>query len=84
MKTSSTLYGKLEFWEKRYVEYFQDSNTCIIITLRNPKPFDWYQNYEGVKDIVTQFIKKDSKILNVGCGNSCKHLYDLFTVFLSK
>ena len=42
----------------------------LIIFLRNPKPFDWYQDYDGVKDIVTQFIKKDSRILNVGCGNS--------------
>lgn len=41
-----------------------------IIMCSNPKPFDWYQNYDGVKDIVTQFIKKESRILNVGCGNS--------------
>lgn len=57
-KNISTQYGKLEFWEKQYAE--------------NPKLFDWYQDYDGVKDIITQYIKKDSKILNVGCGKSSK------------
>ncbi len=41
-----------------------------ILLFRNPKPFDWYQNYDGIKDILTQFLKKESKILVVGCGNS--------------
>jgi len=52
------------------VIFFDLFSNLLILFLRNPKPFDWYQDYDGVKDIVTQFIKKDSKILNVGCGNS--------------
>ncbi|CAD8189316.1 unnamed protein product [Paramecium pentaurelia] len=49
-------YGKLEFWERRYSE--------------NDKPFEWYQNYDTLKDIVTQYINHNSRILNIGCGNS--------------
>ena len=49
-------YGKIEYWEERYT--------------RRSEPFDWYQVYEGVKDIITQYMTKNDKILNVGCGNS--------------
>ncbi|CAD8114373.1 unnamed protein product [Paramecium sonneborni] len=49
-------YGKLEYWERRYSE--------------NDKPFEWYQNYDNLKDIVTQYINHNSRILNIGCGNS--------------
>ena len=49
-------YGKIEYWEERYT--------------RRSEPFDWYQVYEGVKDIITQYMTKTDKILNVGCGNS--------------
>ena len=48
-------YGKLEYWEDRYA--------------KDKEPFDWYQKYIGVKDIITQYIKADYKILMVGCGN---------------
>ena len=48
-------YGKIEYWEERYT--------------RRSEPFDWYQVYEGVKDIITQYMTKTDKILNVGCGN---------------
>ncbi|KAL4493561.1 hypothetical protein ABPG72_004054 [Tetrahymena utriculariae] len=53
---NSSHYGKIEYWEKRYQT--------------NTKPFDWYQNYDGVKDIITQYINKSTRILNVGCGSS--------------
>ena len=49
-------YGKHEYWEDRYK--------------KDPEPFDWYQRYEGLKDVLTQFVKKDMKVLMVGCGNS--------------
>ncbi|CAI2380445.1 unnamed protein product [Moneuplotes crassus] len=49
-------YGKPEFWEDRYQ--------------RDTDPFDWYQKYEGIKDIITQYINTSSTILNLGCGNS--------------
>lgn len=37
---------------------------------RNLSEFDWYQDWPNLRDIISQFIKKDSKILNVGAGNS--------------
>ena len=42
------------------------SNSSVIS--RNSTEFDWYQNWENLRDIVSQFIKKDSKILNIGAG----------------
>ena len=49
-------FGKPEYWEDKYQ--------------RDTEPFDWYQRWEGVRDIVTQYLQKDYKILNIGCGNS--------------
>ena len=49
-------YGQIEYWEERYT--------------RDPEPFDWYQRYSGIKDIISENIRQESKILNVGCGNS--------------
>lgn len=37
---------------------------------RDTEPFDWYQRYSGLKDIITTNIDKDHRILNVGAGNS--------------
>ena len=40
---------------------------------RDADQFDWYQVYDGIKDIVTQYIQPQFQILNVGCGNSRKN-----------
>jgi hypothetical protein len=45
---------------------------------RQAEPFDWYQVYSGVKDVLTQNITKTGKILNVGAGNSSKIKFYLF------
>ena len=37
---------------------------------RDTVPFDWYQRYSSLKDIITTNIDKDHRILNVGAGNS--------------
>jgi hypothetical protein len=42
--------------------------------VRSTEPFDWYQIYSGVKDVITQYINKNDRILNVGCGNSRKNI----------
>lgn len=42
---------------------------------RQPEPFDWYQVYSGIKDVITQYINKNDKILNVGSGNSSKVIF---------
>jgi hypothetical protein len=40
----------------------------------HPEPFDWYQVYTGIKDIITQYVSKTDKILNVGSGNSSNNI----------
>ena len=60
-------YGKSEYWDERYTKYFQFKN-------RQPEPFDWYQIYTGIKDVITQYIQKSHRILNIGAGNSSKIL----------
>ena len=49
-------YGKATYWDERYT--------------KDPEPFDWYQRYSGVKDLIAQYVKKTDHILNIGCGNS--------------
>ena len=51
-------YGDKNYWEERYEE--QSGTT-----------FDWLEDYESIKSIIDNpGIKKESRILNVGCGNS--------------
>lgn len=49
-------YGKTAYWDERYT--------------KDPEPFDWYQRYSGVRDLIAQYIKKEDNILVAGCGNS--------------
>ena len=57
-------YGKAAYWDERYT--------------KDPEPFDWYQRYSGVKDLIAQYVKKTDHILNIGCGNSrlSEDMYD--------
>ena len=59
-------YGDKTYWEERYDE-------------QNGTTFDWLEDYESVKPIIDNLgIKKESRILNVGCGNSefSEKMYD--------
>ena len=59
-------YGEKNYWEQRYES-------------QKGKTFDWLENYETIKPIIENLeIKKDSLILNVGCGNSelSEKMYD--------
>ena len=49
-------YGKQEYWHERYK--------------RDKMQFEWYQDYFGVRDTITQYIKPSYNILILGCGNS--------------
>lgn len=40
------------------------------LIFRNLNEFDWYQEWINLRDIISQFIKPHSKILNIGAGNS--------------
>eukprot|EP01012_Entosiphon_sulcatum_P031636 TRINITY_DN4027_c0_g1_i1.p1 TRINITY_DN4027_c0_g1~~TRINITY_DN4027_c0_g1_i1.p1 ORF type:complete len:229 (-),score=40.08 TRINITY_DN4027_c0_g1_i1:86-772(-) len=57
-------YGKNDYWDERYKA--------------NDTTFDWYVSYEPLKEIMAPFLKPDSKILMIGCGNSrlSAQLYD--------
>ena len=66
-------YGKSEYWEDRYN--------------KDKEPFDWYQRYGGIRDIITQYVQPTFSILNIGAGNSRKKYsfnFNLFQVFLKK
>merc|ERR1711865_555560 len=53
---SMAQYGQVAYWDERY---------------KNDKEvFDWYQRYEGIKNIITRYVEPDSRVLMVGCGNS--------------
>ena len=59
-------YGDKKYWVERYDE-------------QNGTTFDWLEDYESIKPILENLkIKKESRILNVGCGNSefSEKMYD--------
>ena len=59
-------YGDKKYWEERYDE-------------QNGTTFDWLEDYESIKPIIDNLgIKKESHILNIGCGNSefSEKMYD--------
>jgi len=49
-------YGKTQYWDDRY--------------MKDPEPFDWYQRYSGLKDLIAQYMKKTDNVLQAGAGNS--------------
>eukprot|EP00455_Lapot_gusevi_P049693 TRINITY_DN7095_c0_g1_i2.p1 TRINITY_DN7095_c0_g1~~TRINITY_DN7095_c0_g1_i2.p1 ORF type:complete len:208 (-),score=33.02 TRINITY_DN7095_c0_g1_i2:47-670(-) len=49
-------YARPEYWDARYQQ--------------DPDPFEWYQNFEGLKHVLRPHLQLQSKILQVGCGNS--------------
>lgn len=57
-------YGKTTYWDERYT--------------KDPEPFDWYQRYSGIKDLIAQYVKKADNILMAGSGNSrlSEDMYD--------
>ena len=40
--------------------------------------FDWLENFESLKEIMSDFIKPEHKILIIGCGNAklSEDIYD--------
>ena len=52
-------FSKKAFWQESYADFKQGDHQ-----------FDWFQSYEGVKDILTQYLTEQCKILNIGCGTS--------------
>ena len=48
-------YASVDYWNNRYT---------------NESEYDWLGDYEVFKDLIHKHVKKDEKILMVGCGNS--------------
>jgi len=59
-------YHAKEYWDARYSDQGDDAT------------FDWYYDYECIKEAIQQFLRFNSTILNIGCGNSSisESLYD--------
>lgn len=57
-------YGRAQYWDDRYT--------------RDPEPFDWYQRWDGLKDVLTDVLAPEANVLVIGCGNSrlSEELYD--------
>lgn len=53
----------------------------LLLLFRDPEPFDWYQRYNGLKEVITPNISQNSQILNVGCGNSSKKLLNFLYMY---
>jgi len=57
-------YGRPEYWDDRYT--------------KDTEPFDWYQRYEGIKNVLERYVQPTHKVLMSGAGNSrlSEELYD--------
>jgi SAM-dependent methyltransferase len=49
-------YGQSAYWEERYQ--------------KDPEPFDWYQRYDALRDILRAVVAPTASVLVAGCGNS--------------
>ena len=58
-------YGEHSYWDKRYTQYAGTT-------------FDWLETYSSLKSLLVLYLKPESKILIVGCGNALfsEDMYD--------
>jgi ubiquinone/menaquinone biosynthesis C-methylase UbiE len=58
-------YGDPSYWNKRYTQYAGST-------------FDWLETYASLKSLLINYLKADSKILILGCGNALfsEEMYD--------
>ena len=58
-------YGETTYWDQRYAA-------------SKGEMFDWLEDYQALKDILKDYLKPESKILILGCGNAnfSEDLYD--------
>ncbi|GMH89971.1 hypothetical protein TrVE_jg7054 [Triparma verrucosa] len=55
-KADGSQYGRLAYWDQRYTD--------------DKEPFEWYCNYNSIREHCHEHFRPHGKILNVGCGNS--------------
>lgn len=53
---SNANYTDVSYWDSRY--------------LQQPFTFDWLEDYESLKNYLSQHLTSSSSVLNVGCGSS--------------
>ena len=49
-------YGQAAYWEDRYA--------------KDPEPFEWYQRYDALRDLLRAVVPASASVLVAGCGNS--------------
>jgi ubiquinone/menaquinone biosynthesis C-methylase UbiE len=55
-QTESPAYGEPEYWENRYATF--------------PDPFDWYETWPQLLNMLGAYFNSSQLALNIGCGNS--------------
>lgn len=48
---------------------FASHPSCCFLC-RDPEPFDWYQRYAGLKELLGKYVRKSDAVLVSGCGSS--------------
>jgi len=58
-------YGDPIYWDERYAK-------------TGDNMFDWLEDYNALKNLLSQYVKPEHKILIVGCGNAnfSEDMYD--------
>eukprot|EP00003_Mantamonas_plastica_P023452 TRINITY_DN4227_c0_g2_i1.p1 TRINITY_DN4227_c0_g2~~TRINITY_DN4227_c0_g2_i1.p1 ORF type:complete len:227 (+),score=37.94 TRINITY_DN4227_c0_g2_i1:70-681(+) len=49
-------YGSVDYWDDRFEQ--------------DTEPFDWYQQYDDLQELINNTVDKSANVLVVGCGNS--------------
>ena len=57
-------YGDPKYWDQRYA--------------KENETFEWLETYESLAQLIKGFVKKQDRIINIGCGNSTiqEEMYD--------
>ncbi|CBQ69358.1 conserved hypothetical protein [Sporisorium reilianum SRZ2] len=50
-------FAEREYWEQRYAD-------------ESEQEFDWFKNYDDLKELFDELIPRSARILMLGCGNS--------------
>lgn len=51
---------------------------------RDSSGFEWYNQYSSFRDHILKYIKKEDKILVLGCGDSSRSVFSLLYIDLSE
>ncbi|EAR90517.1 methyltransferase domain protein (macronuclear) [Tetrahymena thermophila SB210] len=68
-------YGEFQskqYWDKFFRKLKKQNDK------KDSEFFEWYGNFKNFQHIISQIVKEDQKILNIGCGNSLfsEDMYD--------